>query len=174
MDLMKAAKESFPINILVSLILGIVLGYFVATYIAGSSGKAIQVVPEETVLAEIQAAIPKFEIINIMPDFNACLIVNMGYAKYSYQVAKTVAETSISINDNFLCNGEENEDFIVSYVSYVRLKTQMHIPPSALEWKSSNARNYYILPSKEIAEGFTLKNPDEFNTRFSGLVAYLS
>lgn len=37
---MKAAKESFPINVLIALILGIIIGYFIATYISGASGEA--------------------------------------------------------------------------------------------------------------------------------------
>lgn len=42
-DLYRAAKEKFPLNILVAFVVGIILGYFIATYVAGSSGQAIAV-----------------------------------------------------------------------------------------------------------------------------------
>lgn len=37
-DLYKAAKEKFPLNILIAFVIGIILGYFVATYVSGGAG----------------------------------------------------------------------------------------------------------------------------------------
>lgn len=168
-DMYKMAKESFPVNILVALILGIVLGYFIAVFAAGSSGKAIEIPTQDVLLEQIKLALPQVEIIANMGDFNACLIVNMPTEKFSFDVVKANGAYSINIADSWLCHGTENEDFIISYVSYGRFATHLSKVPNTLALVSANSRNFYIYPSKQIAEGFTLKNKDEFNSRFSSL-----
>ena len=42
--IMKEAKRMFPTNIIVSLILGLIIGYFLATYVmGGTSGRAVEI-----------------------------------------------------------------------------------------------------------------------------------
>jgi Na+/H+-dicarboxylate symporter len=37
-DLYKAAKEKFPLNVIIAMILGIIIGYFIAVYVSGGVG----------------------------------------------------------------------------------------------------------------------------------------
>ena len=133
------------------------------------TGRAIAGVTQETILNDLKATFPKLEFLKDIPEASICLIVNVdSVTSYSYDVVKSGGTTTIETAGNRLCKGQNNEDFIVSYISYEKLKEHIDNPPSFVELKrTGDGTNFYLYPSKQILSGVKLANPDEFNEKYS-------
>jgi hypothetical protein len=132
------------------------------------TGRAVQLPTKADVLSQIEAVIPNLEFKDDVQDVSVCLIVNMdATTKYSYEIVKIGEAPVVTVADSLLCKGTASEDFIVSYVSYEKLKEQLDVPPTFQELKqTSGGQNFYVYPSKQIETGMKIKNPQEFNEKF--------
>jgi hypothetical protein len=164
--MMKIAKEKFPANILVALVIGIILGYFVGTYISGGvRGKAIAGVTPEEVLNDIENTLPKIDFLQDFNNADLCLIVNIDQnIKYFYYASNTDGEISAELSDESCPN---EKDFVISYVSYDKFKEHVNNVPSFQEFRrTSDGTHFYVWPSKQILSGMKLADSEEFKSRF--------
>ncbi len=134
------------------------------------TGKAV--VTKDSVLTEVEAAVPQLQFLKDAGDFSLCLIVNIDpTTKYSYEVLKIGDAVAVTSSDEEFCKGEANEDFIISYISYEKLKEHLDAKPSLQEFKkTSDGTNFYLYPSKQVLPGLQIANPTEFNEKFANVV----
>lgn len=132
------------------------------------TGMAVQGVTKETILADLESTIPKLDFINDVQDGTLCLIVNVdANTKYSYEIVKVGEAIAVTASDSLYCKGQNNEDFVVSYINYDKLKQHITSPPTFEQLRqTSDGTNFYVLPSKQVLAGSTLANPQEFNDKF--------
>jgi hypothetical protein len=132
------------------------------------TGRAIAGVTQESLLTEIEAAIPQLDFLQDVSDVNICLIVNIdATTKYSYEIVKIGEATAVTSSSELLCKGESEEDFIVSYLSYDKLKQHLDVVPTFEELKQTgDGTNFYLYPSRQILPGGAAADPQEFEDRF--------
>lgn len=136
------------------------------------AGKAVQGVTKDSILVELRDAVPKIDFIQQAGEFSMCLIVNIDQnTKYSYDVLKLDGTIAITSSNELYCKGQQNEDFVLYYLSYDKLKEHLTAKPSFQEFKKTgDGTNFYLYPSKQIRSGATLINPQEFNKRFGSII----
>ena len=134
------------------------------------TGRAIAGVTQETVLNDLKATLPKLGFLNDIQETSVCMIVNVDSStSYSYEITKSGETITTQSSNSRLCSA--NEDFVVSYVSYAKLKEHIDSPPSFEELKrTGGGSNFYLYPSKQILPGLKLANPDEFNQKYSSFL----
>lgn len=135
------------------------------------TGKVVEGVTQESLRLQIESTLPKLSFVNDSSDFNLCLIVNMDSAtRYAYEITKLGEATAVA-NSNDLCQNPSSEDFVVSYVSYDKIKEHIDNPPTLSQLKqTSDGTNFYVLPSKQILEGGAIASPVEFNQKFTPML----
>lgn len=143
-----------------------------AENISSITGRAISGVTQDSVLAEIEATLPDIDFIGDIKDANLCIIVNVDSStRYSYEVVKIGEAIAVTSSSNWMCNGIDREDIIVSYVSYEKFRQHVNNPPDFAQLRStSNGANFYIYPSKYIASGLLINNAGEFDERFGDVL----
>lgn len=168
MNLMKAAKENFPTNLLIAFVFGILIGYVVYTYSGGVGGRAFFAVTPETIQSELQEALPKLSFLKDMNEADACIIVHIdATTAYSFEIIKGRTTFVVKQSQDYFCRGADVEDFIFSYVSYDKLKEHLTALPDFQTFrKTSDGTNFYVLPSRQIVPGLKIANPQEFQRRF--------
>lgn len=129
-------------------------------------------VSQDVLLSDLETAIPQLDFLGDAGDFSSCLIVNMApRIKYSYEVIKINGAYAVTISNKELCKGTANEDFIISYVSYDKLKQNIDALPSFNELRGdSDGSSFYIYPSKLINPGLTISDQKDFNQRFGKVI----
>jgi len=159
------AWELFFIMVFASLLIIDSTGYM-------ATGMAVQDVTKDSVLSELEKAIPKLDFLSYVGDTEACLIVNIDTStKYSHQITKIGDAIAITSSNNLMCNGEESEDFIIFYISYDKLKEHLiNIPTFEQLKQTSDGTNFYVYPSRQILSGMIVAYPDEFRDKYGALL----
>lgn len=140
------------------------------------TGRATAGITQEALRLQIEQTLPDFQFVNDVKDASLCLIVNFdSFTKYAYDIVKLGDAIAVTSSTG-LCKGESNEDFILSYVSYDKLKQHLDNPPTLSQLKQvSDGTSFYLYPSKYVAAGGKLANADGFNTHYGSVVRkYLS
>lgn len=127
---------------------------------------------QDSIREELEEAVPKLDFLKDIDETTLCIIVNIDEATaYSYEIVKIGETTVVTNSDNLVCKGVFNEDFIVSYRSYDKLKEHIDDVPSFQELKeTSDGTNFYVLPSKQILSGSTAADPAELNSKYGTIL----
>ncbi len=95
-----------------------------------------------------------------------CLIVPYNLTSYSFNVDKNVANITVNYSPNFYCDGENQEDIVLKYISYnsfLAAKSNM----SCNRFKTTlDGTEFYILPSKFVASGGAITCNQEFQNKY--------
>ncbi len=132
------------------------------------TGRAVLGQSKEDLLKQIEIAVPKFDFIKDVSESNVCLVVGMEQAaKYSYEIIKIGEAIAVTSSSDLYCKGQDQEDFIIYYPTYEKLKEHLDSIPTLSQLKAaSDGTNFYLYPSKQVLPGSTLANPKEFNAKF--------
>ena len=130
---------------------------------------------KEEILTELETGVPTLSFVSDFDDVSVCLIVNVNpTTTYSYEIVKIADAIAVTSSDQKLCKGTNNEDFIVSYISYEKLKSTLDSKPTITELKDqANGDSFYIYPSKYIEPGFTVSDPVVFKEKFGTFLGNL-
>ncbi len=137
------------------------------------TGRATQSIPSQNdVLSEIDSSIQNLDFINDANDFSMCLIVNVDpITVYSFDVVKTNGAVAVTSSDQLLCKGTQNEDIIISYVSYDALKLQLSSNPAFDTFKNTgDGTAFYVYPSKLILPGMKIADPVTLKAKFGTIL----
>lgn len=123
---------------------------------------------KENVQAQVQQLANKLDFLNSVAEANMCLLIKMDAATtYSYKIEKLGSVIDVKPATELYCDGLDNEDFVFSYISYDAFLQHVNGNPTFENFKATgDGTNFYVLPSKYIEKGMTVKNTAEFETKF--------
>ncbi len=123
---------------------------------------------KENVLEKVKVFINKLDFLDEISEYDFCILIHMDESTtYSYKVVKLDGVTDVTLSSDLYCGGLENNDFVFSYVSYDAFLAHADGNPSMHTLKSAaGGQNFYVLPSKYIASGMSVKNKEEFESKY--------
>ncbi len=137
------------------------------------TGRATQdTIAKESILKDLEDVVPQLTFLKDVEEGSLCLIVNINpTTKYSYEIIKVAGVTAVTSSSDLYCKGVDKEDFIISYISYDKLKEQLIPTVTFAQLRSTSAgANFYVYPSKQVLPGLLLANPSEFNQKFGAFL----
>ena len=144
---------------------------FASLLIIGSVGRITGLVvadTEQNVEVKVEELVNKLDFLNLVDDISICLLIKMdATTTYSYDIDKIGSVIDVNPSENLYCDGLENEDFVFSYVSYSEFLEHAGGTPTLSDFKETgDGTNFYVLPSKYIEVGMSVKNRAEFESNF--------
>ena len=98
-----------------------------------------------------------------------CVIVKVDEEiSYSYGISKSGSDISMTTYDAYFCTGQDEEDFIVSFVSSDALGDFVEDYSFENLMSGRAGDKYYILPSKYLEFGGNVLCVDEFKDKYCG------
>ncbi|MBI1969111.1 hypothetical protein HYS48_00315 [Candidatus Woesearchaeota archaeon] len=163
------AKRSYSVEIILMLfILALLIGSVVYFYIQQRTigGKAIAT-PEEASW-EVEKLIANFPMLKYFADGSkACIIVpGDGQPFYSFSVRKFNGNMVVQKSPNLLCDGEQQEDFILKYISFAALQDHAKDPSCKKMVNGGRGDAFWYWPSKLWPKGETPLCNAEFQEKY--------
>ena len=142
----------------------IVLALFVTFINPAITGHAVK---EETKTDILKLATSSEFIVQSKPGWRFCLIIPTEDGELSYNVDRNY-EVEVTLSENYFCDGQSNEDFIVQYLKPEYFASDVN---NANFVKAGHGgKSYYFLPSKYLESGGNVLCNQEFQTNYCEVV----
>jgi len=102
-------------------------------------------------------------------NFNACIELVEDEDRDFFFVKNE--DTNLTVRDVDICGKEK--DIHLRFLSREGLENQAKNPEPAKFVTGADGTDFYIMPSKYVASGSTIKNPDGFRQKFGELVSHV-
>ncbi|MFC1728386.1 hypothetical protein ACFLZ7_02900 [Nanoarchaeota archaeon] len=145
------------------------IAVFAGLLLVNSAGLTGMVVAEVAdVQTQVEGLADKLTFLSLVEEANICLIINMGDSTtYSFNIDQVGTVIDVSPAEEVYCDGLNAEDFVFSYVNYEAFLEHSEGNPTLDDFKATgDGTNYYVLPSKFVERGMTVKNKEGFESQY--------
>ncbi|MBW2999384.1 hypothetical protein KY339_01820 [Candidatus Woesearchaeota archaeon] len=127
----------------------------------------------DEILEEVESFANKYPLTRYVPDANICFLIQFPEFAYSYDIEKLGPLVTVT-NSRYsrYCDGAENEDFIIKYVTYEKFLIHS-VNIDLADFKGGGKGEYfYYIPSKFMMPGGDVDCNLEFRERYCGAMYY--